>query len=103
MRKGNNMVAVVFAAMAGFITGILVAPKSGRETREDLRAKAEDTKRQAREKLETVNRAVQDGTQELKDFGRKSGAEATGLADDAKRRAARVDHEAKKTTHDLQH
>jgi len=35
---------VAIAAAAGFVAGILLAPKSGKETRKDLKDKAMDVK-----------------------------------------------------------
>ena len=38
----SKFVKVVAAAAAGFVAGILLAPKSGKETRADIKAKADD-------------------------------------------------------------
>jgi len=46
MSKGKVAAGAFFGAIAGFVTGILLAPKSGRETREDLKEvalKSKDT------------------------------------------------------------
>lgn len=46
MSKGKFAVGALVAAAAGFVAGILTAPKSGKETREDLKyaaLKAKDT------------------------------------------------------------
>lgn len=40
-KKGKNLaVGAVFAAVAGFVAGILAAPKSGKETRADIKKAA---------------------------------------------------------------
>jgi len=42
------------AAAAGFITGILTAPKSGKETRQDVKNTANNVKREAEKKLKEL-------------------------------------------------
>ena len=43
----KKVLAALAAAAAGFAAGILTAPKSGRETREDIKKKAQELKDQA--------------------------------------------------------
>ena len=43
----KKVLAVIGAAAAGFAAGILTAPKSGKETRQDLKNKAGDMKEKA--------------------------------------------------------
>lgn len=50
--KRNLGIFAVFAALAGFIAGILTAPKSGKETREDIK--------------DTANRVVSEAEKQLK-------------------------------------
>lgn len=38
----NKLVTFVFAAVGGFVAGVLLAPKSGKETREDIKAKTDE-------------------------------------------------------------
>lgn len=45
-------IGALLAAAAGYVAGILTAPKSGKETRKDLADKAEDLKETAEEQLE---------------------------------------------------
>ncbi len=45
MSKGKIIVGTVIGAVAGVITGLLMAPKSGQEIRTDLKAKADELKR----------------------------------------------------------
>jgi len=40
----NKPLNVMIAAAAGFVAGMLMAPKSGAETREELKGKARETK-----------------------------------------------------------
>ena len=48
----SKLIKVVFATVAGFAAGILMAPKSGKETRADLKKKAEEAKQTAELKAE---------------------------------------------------
>lgn len=99
---------VAIAALAGFTAGILLAPKSGKETRADIKQKAEEAKDKASEKSHQVKGAMKDGyksvrtgaghvADEVKDFGRSARTSADGLASEAKTRAGRVADEAKST------
>lgn len=45
----------VFAAIAGYIAGILTAPKSGKETREDIKNKANETYASAEKELKKLH------------------------------------------------
>lgn len=47
MAKGKVLLGTIIGAAAGFVAGVLVAPKSGKETRADLKQKAEDKKNEA--------------------------------------------------------
>lgn len=50
----NVVLGVVIAAAAGYVAGVLTAPKSGKETREDLKNAASATKKQLEEKLKSL-------------------------------------------------
>lgn len=49
--KGKYALGAVLAAVTGYVTGILTAPKSGKETREDIAAKAGEAKSVAEDQL----------------------------------------------------
>jgi gas vesicle protein len=53
MKKVLGMVA---AAAAGYVAGVLMAPKKGEETRQDLKVKSEKAKKVAGEKVEQAKR-----------------------------------------------
>jgi gas vesicle protein len=101
MNKGAGVVAV---AAAGFIAGMLLAPKSGKETREDIKHKANDAKKAAAEKADHMKHAMKDG---MDSFHKGTGAakseltgfaeSAKGLGREAKERAGRVSEKAKHT------
>ena len=52
MSKGKFALGAIFGAVVGVVAGVLAAPKSGKETRKDLKNKAESLKRDAMDKAE---------------------------------------------------
>lgn len=48
--KARFAIGAVIGAVAGVVAGVLTAPKSGRETRADLKAKANELKTEAAKK-----------------------------------------------------
>lgn len=57
MNKNSKKFAIgaIIAAGAGYITGILTAPKSGKETREDVKNAAVKAKREAEKTLKKLH------------------------------------------------
>lgn len=54
MSKGRFAIGAVIGAVAGVIAGLLAAPKSGKESRADLKEKAGDLKRGASKKIDNA-------------------------------------------------
>lgn len=54
-KNSRFAVATVVAAAAGYVAGILTAPKSGKETRQDIHDKAVETKEEAIKRLDTLS------------------------------------------------
>jgi gas vesicle protein len=52
MTKGKFALGALVGAAAGLIAGILTAPKSGKETRGDIKAKAAELKTEAAKRAE---------------------------------------------------
>ena len=112
MGKTTN---ILIAAIGGFVAGILLAPKSGEETRSELLSKADDAKKLARKKAKEVDAAVRSGSKtagvgvkevekELGEFGasakttaEKIAAEAIELGGEARTRASHVADTARAT------
>jgi gas vesicle protein len=92
MGKGANVVAV---AAAGFIAGMLLAPKSGKETRQDLKNKAHDAKKMASEKAEHMKHTMKDGMHTFYKGTDDAKSELSELTESAKNHASRVAEEAK--------
>ncbi|MBP9667743.1 YtxH domain-containing protein [Candidatus Saccharibacteria bacterium] len=76
MSKGKFAFGAIVGAIAGVVAGVLAAPKSGKETREDLKKKAVELKDQA-EKTKGAVKAKAD------DFSK----DALSKADEMKSRA----------------
>ena len=57
MNKNSKRFALgaLFAGIAGYLTGILTAPKSGKETREDVKNAAAKAKREAEKSLKSLH------------------------------------------------
>lgn len=92
MGKGANVIAV---AAAGFIAGMLLAPKSGKETRQDIKNKALEAKKAANEKAEHMKEHMKAGMTTFRHSAKDAGEELTDLAHSAKEHAGRVANEAK--------
>ena len=52
---GKIVVGTALAAAAGYVAGILTAPKSGKETREDIKVKANETYLAAEKELKKLH------------------------------------------------
>lgn len=90
----SKVVKTVAAAAIGFAAGILLAPKSGKETREDIKAKAGEAKQQARAKAEQAKEAAAEAKVHFKSGAKKVETEARGMAKSAKKSAGVVAGEA---------
>lgn len=78
MAKMRFAVGAIIGAAAGIVAGVLTAPKSGRETRADIKARAEDLKMGAVKQTE------------------KAKSKATRVADDLKNRGERAVSDVKR-------
>ncbi len=88
-------IGALLAGAVGYITGILTAPKSGQETREDIANKAEDVKEETVEQLKSLQieledliKASKDKTLALSSQAREEFNEAVVRAKDAKNKTA---------------
>jgi gas vesicle protein len=76
------------AAAAGYLVGVLTAPKSGKETRADIKQGAGKAVKEAEKEVKKVAAEVEDLGKEAKkkgaDLSKKAGAELGELMDKAK-------------------
>jgi gas vesicle protein len=61
---------LILGALAGATAGVLFAPKSGKETREDIKNKAEELQGKAKELYATAEKALKEKVAELKEAGK---------------------------------
>lgn len=85
MSKSKFALGAIIGAAAGVVAGILTAPKSGKETRADIKRKAGELKEEAAEQTERV-----------KEQAGKVVSGARSTAEDYKGRATRAMESAKK-------
>ena len=79
MSKGKKFgVGVLVGAIVGAVAGILAAPKSGKETRQDLKNKAGEVKVTAERKLKDAHKDLS----KLSDDAQKAAGELKGKAKD---------------------
>ncbi len=77
MGKGKNFaVGALIAGAVGYVAGVLTAPKSGKETRQDIQEAAVKTKREAEKRLKKLHSDIED----LIDEGKKKTAKLSDQA-----------------------
>ena len=81
--KGKFALGALIGGAIGAVVGILAAPKSGKETREDIKTKAEDIKKEALVKADEIG-------QEVSKQAKRAQDKATELADEAKASVADI-------------
>jgi gas vesicle protein len=92
--KAAQKFAVAAVATVGVATGILFAPKSGKETREDLKEKAVNT-------VETIKDTVQKKAEAVKDSAADAAQKASNAIKDVHGKAEGVKKDIKGGFHDL--
>ena len=98
MAKGKKFgLGILIGAIAGVATGLLTAPKSGKETRQDLKDKAGEIKGTAERKLKDAHKELDklsnDAKSKAKELQGKAKDEMNsyaGKADDLKERVKRA-------------
>lgn len=88
MSKKKIAVGAALAAGAGYLAGILTAPKSGKETRQDIANQAVKLKIEAEKKLKVMHgelgELIKDAEVKLKKLSDKSKAELAKATEKAK-------------------
>jgi len=67
MSKGRFAIGAIIGTAAGLIAGLLTAPKSGKETRADIKQKAVDLKENAGQKADQIRKRTEKAAGGLKD------------------------------------
>lgn len=96
-RERNFAVGAIIAAGIGYVAGILTAPKSGKETRQDIKNVALEVKKEAEAKLKVLSaelsKLIAEGTERLTVLAGKAKAEleqAIKRAQEAKQKVHEV-------------
>jgi gas vesicle protein len=92
MKKVLGMIA---AAGAGYIAGVLLAPKSGQETREDLKKKADEARVVAAKKSEQAKAVYHESAAKVKKGAAEIGTDVDALSKKARTSASHISKEAK--------
>ncbi len=96
-RTKRLALGTVIAAAAGYVAGILTAPKSGKETRTDIKEAAERTYTTAEKELKVLHTELN----QLIDEARTHGAELKGVTKENLDKAMEVAKTAKEKTREL--
>jgi len=81
--KKKLAIGTLIAGAAGYVAGILTAPKSGKETREDIKDKAGDIKEGAQAQLENLQGELNDLLNKAKTKSVALGSKARGEYNEA--------------------
>lgn len=88
-------VGTLVAGAAGYIAGLLTAPKSGRATREDLKTAADSTISKTERELKKLHTELNDLLAESKKRGSKVQGKAKAEYDDVTEMAAKAKQKAR--------
>ena len=84
-KKGKFGLGLLLGAAVGAVAGILTAPKSGKETREDIKRKASEIKSDAASKADDVRKKAEDVKKDVeakaKDFTSRAENAVQGARD----------------------
>lgn len=69
----GKLEAIILAAVGGLVAGLLLAPKSGKETRRDLLNKAHEYKGKAEEGMQEVKKGARVVAQNVRQTGKDVG------------------------------
>lgn len=85
MNKGKFVLGTVIGAAAGVVAGMLTAPKSGEETRADLKAKAVELKEEAARRAGSLRAETKDTVERVEDKAENAANEGERIAASAKK------------------
>jgi len=85
----------IIGVVAGFITGILTAPKSGKETRQDIKKTANNVKIEAEKKLKELSSELSDLINKGQKLAKEQGSKARAGLDVALARAQEAQQKVK--------
>lgn len=84
MSKGKFAIGALFGAAVGAVAALLTAPKSGKETREDIKRKAGELKSEAANKADDVRKKADDVRKDVESKAKDLGSRAENTIQGAK-------------------
>lgn len=95
-KKGKNFaLGALFAAIAGFVAGILTAPKSGKETRADIKNAANASVTEAEKQLKKLHTQLNTMIKDVKSEAESAKGKAKTQIDEAMSKAQTVREKAR--------
>lgn len=88
MTKGKILLGTIIGVAAGFVTGVLTAPKSGKDTREGLKKKASEKKAEAIVKGKEIRSKAGDVAEDVVNKAEKVAGKAADKVVSATEKAA---------------
>lgn len=102
MAKSKVALGAVVAAVAGFVTGVLLAPKSGKETQKEVKEVANAAKDKAVSEYKAVRSTVEAKASKAKKAveqkGRRVKAKATEVVEEVTEKAETLKNKAAKAS-----
>lgn len=80
----KKVLTVIGAALAGLAAGVLAAPKSGKETRQDIKNKVDEFKNVADKKASQTKDAAKDSAKSIRTGAQRVGEVASETAHEAR-------------------
>lgn len=85
---------IIIAAIGGFVAGVLLAPKSGADTRKDIKKQVKRVQQDAEHKLDEAKAVARDGAKTVKHSAKEVEGEVTAFGASAKATAEKIAAEA---------
>jgi gas vesicle protein len=96
MSKGKFALGAMLGAAIGVVAGFLTAPKSGKQTRAELKAKATNVQKDVTEKAKVSADKATEAAMEAKEKAQMVAKDVTAQAEELKRRTGNAVEGAKK-------
>lgn len=92
----KKLLGLVAAAGVGYVAGLLFAPKSGKETRLDIKSKLDNLKETTSEKMDSAKDVYDESVAKVKKGAGEIGEEMTIIAQEAQTSAGHIGKEARR-------
>lgn len=92
----KKLLGLMAAAGVGYVAGLLFAPKSGKETRLDIKSKLDNLKETTSEKIDSAKDIYDESVDRVKKGAGEIGEEMTIIAQEAQTSAGHIGKEARR-------